>query len=76
MNAVQVSVVQIVGVALVLDRHVAAAGAVRVLMTRMLLTGHDLLLLAPRPLQGERHIARVHGALRGRGAWHGRVLVC
>jgi hypothetical protein len=30
-------------------------------MTRMLLTGHDFLLLAPRPLQGERHIARVHG---------------
>jgi hypothetical protein len=30
---------------------------VRVLMTRMLLTGHDFLLLAPRPLQGERHIA-------------------
>jgi hypothetical protein len=30
---------------------------VRVLMTRMLLTGHDLLLLAPRPLQVERHIA-------------------
>src|SRR5258708_1752595 len=45
MNVVQVSVVQIVGVAIMLDRNVAAAGAVRVRMTGMLLAGHGLLLV-------------------------------
>jgi hypothetical protein len=46
-NAVQVSVVKIVGMALVLDGSVAASGAVRVGMRGMLFAGHGLLLVRP-----------------------------
>jgi hypothetical protein len=57
-NAVQVSVVQIVGVALMLDGGVAASGAVRVGMRGMLFAVHGLLLVWAAPLQGKRHAAR------------------
>jgi hypothetical protein len=67
MNVVQVSVVQIVGVAIMLDRNVAAAGAVRVRMTGMLLAGHGLSLFGLQPLQGKRHDA-IHEATGLRAA--------
>jgi len=61
-NAVQVSVVKVVGMALVLDGSVAASGAVRVGMRGMLFAVHGLLLVWAAPLQGKRHAARSAGS--------------